>query len=67
MRIENEAPELTRLRRAMRIEWNEYLYWRDNSIDRICAIEQECYAAGDESFAPLVRAQYIHEMWWSWS
>ena len=67
MKIENEAPELTRLRRAMRIEWNEYLHWRDNSIGTICAIEQECFVDGEEGFAPLVRAQYIHEMWWTHS
>lgn len=67
MRIANEAPELRRLRRAMHIRWTEYRPWIDNSLDTIRALETEAMADEDESITPLIRAQFIYEMWWTWS
>lgn len=66
MIIQKVAPELARLRRALRIQWKEYYPWIDHSLPTIAALEKEAIAEGEEDVLPLIRAQYIHEMWWTY-
>jgi hypothetical protein len=63
----NLTPELARLRRALRIEWEEYRYWCDYSLDTIAVLESDAILAGEQELSPLIRAQYIHEIWWSYA
>ena len=67
MIIQNEAPELKRLRRAIRIQWTEYRHWIDHSMSTIAALERDAELFEEEDLSPLIRAQYIHEMWWTHS
>lgn len=67
MIIQNEAHELKRLRRALRIQRNEYSHWIDHSLGTIAALEKDAQLYGEEDLSPIVRAQYIHEMWWTHS
>lgn len=66
MIIQNRAPELDRLARAMDIRWSEYRPWIDHSQHTIRALEDEA-VTNDEDISPLIKAQYIHEMWWTHS
>jgi len=62
MILDNPAPELQRLRAALRIEWPDYRAWIDRNIDAVNLLAELSEANGEEPSA-MVRAQYIHETW----
>ena len=62
MILANPTPELLRLRKSLRIQWEPYRDWIDQNLERVQALAAAAERGGEES-APILRAQFLHETW----